>query len=159
MASFWERLQPRIAHSVQNPFGILGTPVLAPYQQPQSLDTRPPLTGGSDVAARQARELQSILNRQLTESIIPSINREYGVAGRFPGGRREAAIGRAGLGAQQALAGSTAQNLSQIFLTELGLGEERAWRQAQLDAGQPSPWEAGGEILPYLLMMMKMGMI
>ena len=151
MPSFWERTRPRIAHAIQNPFGAL-TPILAPYQEPTDLTTRPAI-GGSDVAQRQARELQAILNRQLTESIIPSINREYGVAGRFPSGRREAAIGRAGLGTQQALAGATSEQLAQIYLTELGLQEERAWRQAQLEAGQPTLWESGGEILPYLLMM------
>ena len=119
--------------------------------------------GGGEVASRgavnnsawqkQATAVQQMINRNLTQNTIPTINREW--SNRYGSGQRQEAISRATESAQFAGSNAIAQLALQQWLGQTGMEEERAWRQAQLDMqpGWGQQVASGiGQLLPYLLM-------
>jgi len=125
------------------------------YMQGGAPGGRPPLgMEGQQAATEQARAVQSVMNQQLTSSIIPNINRQWGAAGRFSSGGRLGAIQNAMSGAQQQVGSVIGQNALQVYLAQLQSQDTRDWNQAQLDlagAQQPGLWSAAGNMAPLLL--------
>lgn len=118
------------------------------------LPTARPATGieGQDAWKTTANAVQQLINQNLLQNTIPTINREW--ANRYQSGQRNEAITNATNQAQSTGANAIAQLALQQWQTQTGLEEERAWRQATIDM-QPGWGEqiAGGigQALPYLL--------
>jgi len=101
----------------------------------------------------QAKAVQELINRNLTQNTIPMINREW--SNRYSSGQRQEAISRASESANFAGSNAIAQLALQQWLGQMGLEEERAWRQAQIDM-QPG-WQEQvvsgiSSLLPYLFL-------
>lgn len=117
-----------------------------------ALNTRPSMGVQGDNAWQQtARAVQQLINQNLLENTIPTLNREW--ANRYQSGQRNQAIQGATNEAQRAGANALAQLALQQWTSQTGFEEERAWRQAMLDM-QPSWWEnmlsSFGQAAPYI---------
>lgn len=125
-----------------------------PPQMP-GLPTRPPLGAEGKVAAQeQAKAMQSALNQQLMQSIVPMINREWAGAGRYASGQRTGAIERAMGGAQSVLGQQVGQSALQRYLADLQgtiqreqIGAQYQLGLEQLGAGQGGVYEDLGKLL------------
>jgi hypothetical protein len=122
-----------------------------PSENKSPLATNPAV--GDAAWQTQAKAVQELINRNLTQNTIPMINREW--ANRYGSGQRQEAISRATESANFAGSNAIAQLALQQWLGQMGLEEERAWRQAMIDM-QPG-WQEQvasgiGSMLPYLLL-------
>ncbi len=94
---------------------------------------------------KAANSTREIMNQQLQQN-IETINQNWGAAGRYGSGSKTAAI----LQAQNQNSFNLANVVNQMSLQESqfqrNLDEERAWRQASLDAGQPGIADKVGDI-------------
>ena len=101
--------------------------------------------GGEAELKKAANSTRAIMNQQL-QSNIDTINTAYGTAGRYGGGANKQAV----LQAQNSTNFNLANVVNQMSLQESqfqrNLEEERAWRQASLDAGQPGMADKIGDI-------------
>jgi hypothetical protein len=101
--------------------------------------------GGEAALKKAANSTREIMNQQLNQN-ISTINQNWGAAGRYGSGAKQQAI----LGAQNSTNFNLANVVNQMSLQESqfqrSLDEERAWRQAQLDAGQPGLADKIGDI-------------
>ena len=93
--------------------------------------------GGEAALKKAANATQQIMNQQLAQN-ISTINQDWGMAGRYSSGARIKAIEQA----QNQNAFNLTNVVNSMALQESqfqrNLGEEHEWRQASLDAGQPS---------------------
>jgi hypothetical protein len=101
--------------------------------------------GGEAALKKASNSTRAIMNQQL-QSNIDTINTNFGTAGRYGSGANKQAV----LNAQNSTNFNLANVVNQMSLQESqfqrNLDEERAWRQAQLDAGQPSTADKIGDI-------------
>jgi hypothetical protein len=101
--------------------------------------------GGEAALKKAANSTREIMNQQLNQN-IGTINQGWGGAGRYASGARQQAI----LQAQNSTNFNLANVVNQMSLQESQFqrnsDEERAWRQASLDAGQPGLADKIGDI-------------
>ena len=101
--------------------------------------------GGEAELKKAANSTRAIMNQQL-QSNIDTINTAYGTAGRYGSGANKQAV----LQAQNSTNFNLANVVNQMSLQESqfqrNLEEERAWRQASLDAGRPGLADKIGDI-------------
>jgi len=125
-------------------------------QEGQAISTKSPLGISGDAAYNQtARAYQKLANDMLVQTTIPTINREF--SNRYNSGQRNKAIQTATNQSQSTVNTVLGQLALQKYMQELGLEEERWWRQAQLDVAD-RPWyedigENVGKVLPYLILL------
>jgi len=144
----WYEKYPRLWASFTNP--VLHE--FNAYQQDKKLEDLEAKkrnstgVGGEAALKKAANSTRAIMNQQL-QSNIDTINTAYGTAGRYGSGANKQAV----LQAQNSTNFNLANVVNQMSLQESqfqrNLEEERAWRQASLDAGQPSRASQVGDIL------------
>jgi len=101
--------------------------------------------GGEAALKKASNSTRAIMNQQL-QSNIDTINTNFGTAGRYGSGANKQAV----LNAQNSTNFNLANVANQMSLQESqfqrNLDEERAWRQASLDAGAPGVADKIGDI-------------
>ena len=143
----WYEKYPRLWASFTNP--VLHE--FNAYQQDKKLEDLEAKkrnstgVGGEAALKKAANSTRAIMNQQL-QSNIDTINTAYGTAGRYGSGANKQAV----LQAQNSTNFNLANVVNQMSLQESqfqrNLDEERAWRQASLDAGQPGMADKIGDI-------------
>jgi hypothetical protein len=100
---------------------------------------------GQSALKQTNQAAQNVINRQLDRN-VNQINRNWATAGRYASGAKQKQIGAAQSDANWALANAVAGNAQNAYQFERTTEEERAWRQAQLEANQPSTADKIGDI-------------